>query len=68
VRAIGDQQLLLEKERLGQDCTGAAGLHESSNGDEKVDCENEEIAHRANTTISTVLYKTAANVPLRINS
>jgi len=57
--AITDQQLMLQQQRLRSDGTNATRPEELHKGDQQVDGENEEVAHRANRTMTTSANKTA---------
>lgn len=46
--AIADEQLVLQEQRLGGDCADATWAKQLRKSDEKVDREDDEIAHIAN--------------------
>ena len=45
-RAIENEQLLLDQKRLGDDRPQTAGAHQSSQGGDQVDEQDEQVAHR----------------------
>ena len=47
-RSIQDQQLMLQKKRLGDDCAGTAGSHGSDRRDDQMSHQDEPIPHTAN--------------------
>ena len=67
-RAIGDQQLVLEEQRLGGDGACTTSAHEFGDGDDKVNREDEEVAHGANASTASIESKTAQHAPLALNS
>jgi hypothetical protein len=65
---MDNQQLVLEKQRLGGDGANTTGAEEFGDRDDEVNREDEEVAHRRNATIPTILRKTARNILFGINS
>ena len=68
--AIHDQQLVLEYQRFGGDGANAARSHHLSEGNEQVDSQKDEIAHRLNAITSDNQCKTArsARCALRLSN
>ncbi len=58
-RAITDQDLVLEQQRLRSDGTYATWPEEFHKGDQQVDSEHEEVAHGVNRIMTTSARKTA---------
>jgi hypothetical protein len=57
--AITDQDLMLEQQRFCRDGADATGTREFDEGDQQVDGEDEEFAHRTNRTKTASARKTA---------
>ncbi|MDB5821348.1 MAG: hypothetical protein JWR21_52 [Herminiimonas sp.] len=55
---IGDEQLLLEQQRLGGQSTGAAWAEEFRDGHEKVNCEEQYFAHGLHRITPEIVGKT----------
>ena len=60
--AITDEQLVFEQQGLGGDGADATGAKELREGDQQVDGKDEDVAHRANRTITANACKTARRV------
>ena len=58
-RAIGDQQLVLEEQRLGGDGACTTSAHEFGDDDDEVNRADEEVAHGANASTASIESKTA---------
>ncbi len=56
-RAIEDEQLLLDQKRLGDDRPQTAGAHQPSEGDDQVDEQDEQVAHRHILATSPTIAK-----------
>ena len=50
---------MFEQKRLGGDSASAATSEQLRDGDQQMDGEDEDFAHRANGTITTGAFKTA---------
>ena len=55
---IGDEQLLLEQQRLGGHSTGAARAEEFRESDKQVDHQEKQVAHESDVITSANLRKT----------
>jgi hypothetical protein len=54
-----NQELLLEHQRFRGDGTGATGAEKFCEGDEQVNCKNQQIAHEPTIATLAILCKTA---------